>query len=371
MHAEDNLQRGTEAYTQGRYKEAVQLLQQSAHSGSSSDSKATAFYYLGLSQQRLNNLKEAEDSYRSAYQLRPNGELGQYTYQALQNLTGQSSTRASRSNLPVPMGGARTVVASDDLKNLPNQIKIPFVRGSHNHIYVDAYINNKPSRLMFDTGAEQCFVSAELMRQLNLTVPSDARKIMISGSVGQVQGLVTTMQIQVGPISRAVPVLVAPGGVEPLLGQSWFRGFDYQIDNPGGFIRFTKKGTTQSLPSDVLRVPFKKMGNNLLVNIVVNGKELPMIFDTGANSVSMSYNQATYLGITIPLDAPRGMSSGIGGSTEVAMVYVDRMQLGPITKAHVPVTVSFGDRMPLLGQDFFRDRPFTIDYDENVIKFLP
>lgn len=362
--ADDNLQRGMQAYNQGRYKDAIQILQQSYLGQSPADSKATALYYTGLSQQRLNNLKEAEASYRSAYELRPSAEVGKYSLQALQNLAGRGKPSSIRGNATASGG-------DDELKNLPNQIKIPFVRGSSRHLFVDGYINGKAARLMFDTGAEQCFASSELLQELNLTVPSDARSIKIQGSVGTVNGLVAPMTVQVGPIKRLVPVLVAPGGVEPLLGQSWFRGFDYQIDNPGGFIRFTKKGTSQSLPSDVLKVPFKKMGNNLLVNIQVNGRELPMIFDTGANTVTMSQAHAAYLGITIPADAPRGYSSGIGGSTETAMVYVDRMQLGPITKAHVPVWVSAGDKMPLLGQEFFRDKPFTIDYDENVIKFMP
>ncbi len=363
--ADDNLQRGMQAYNQGRYKDAIQILQQSAVGERQADSKATALYYTGLSQQRLNNLKEAEASYRSAYELRPSAEVGKYSLQALQNLAGKGKATPNRVNAATASAG------NDDLKNLPNQIKIPFVRGSSRHLFVDGYINGKATRLMFDTGAEECFASAELLQELNLTVPANSRPIRIQGSVGTVTGLVAPMTVQVGPISRLVPVLVAPGGVEPLLGQSWFRGFDYQIDNPGGFIRFTKKGTSQSLPSDVLKVPFKKMGNNLLVNIQVNGRELPMIFDTGANTVTMSQAHAAYLGISIPADAPRGYSSGIGGSTETALVYVDRMQLGPITKAHVPVWVSAGDKMPLLGQEFFRDRPFTIDYDENVIKFLP
>ncbi len=371
--ANDDLQSGMQAYNQGRYKDALQLLEQSLRLGKTAESRATALYYMGLCQQRLNDLKGAESSYRSSYQLQPAGELGQYSLQALQNVTGHGSSRhSSSSNVAVTRGAvAPTVSSGDDLKNVPNQIKIPFIRGSSRHIFVDGYINGKAARIMFDTGAEQCFASAELLRELNIAIPANAQKIRISGSVGDVGGLVAPMTVSVGPISRVVPVLIAPGGVEPLLGQSWFRGFDYQIDNPGGFIRFTKKGTSQSLPSDVLKVPFRKMGNNLLVNITVNGKQLPMIFDTGANTISMGELQAAYLGISIPADAPRGMSSGIGGTRESAMVYVDRMQLGPITKAHVPVWVSAGDRMPLLGQEFFRDRPFTIDYDENVIKFLP
>jgi tetratricopeptide (TPR) repeat protein len=192
--AADNLGRGVQAYNQGRYKEAIQLLQPLAHTERVPGNRATALYYIGLSQQRLNNLKEAEASYRSAYQLYPSADVGQYSLQALNNLTGHSSKgRSVGSFKRSSEAGAAPVSGDDELKQLPNEVKIPFEKGTSRHLFVNGYINGRPARLMFDTGAEECFVSAELLRELNLTVPANAQRINIRGSVGDVGGLMAPM----------------------------------------------------------------------------------------------------------------------------------------------------------------------------------
>jgi clan AA aspartic protease (TIGR02281 family) len=182
--------------------------------------------------------------------------------------------------------------------------------------------------------------------------------------------------ITVGDMTRRIPIMVQDDlPTDPLLGESFFNGFRYEIDNRAGFIHFVKTegGTTKARifePTDVVAVPFTPAGNNMVVMAEVNGKPCEMYFDTGASGICFSTMSAMLLGIRIPADARPVMSGGVGGATTGYAFTIERIKLGPILKTNVPITViQSGLPLPLLGQTFFGDRRFTIDNDKHVIKF--
>jgi clan AA aspartic protease (TIGR02281 family) len=121
--------------------------------------------------------------------------------------------------------------------------------------------------------------------------------------------------------------------------------------------------------TDVVKIPFQPQGNDLMVQVKINGHPTAMYFDTGAQTISLSYFTAAALGIRIPSDAQPVVSGGVGGRVGGVRVYVDRIELGPLIKTNVPVTLLMGVSPPLLGQPFFSDRKFTIDNDNHTINF--
>jgi hypothetical protein len=62
--------------------------------------------------------------------------------------------------------------------------------------------------------------------------------------------------------------------------------------------------------------------------------------------------------------------TGAGGTTMSQLFELGSIQMGPITR---PIIVAVCDqarmKYPLLGQNFFKDLQYTIDYPNHVIRF--
>jgi len=158
----------------------------------------------------------------------------------------------------------------------------------------------------------------------------------------------------------------------PLLGQTFYNGYQYDIDNQSGVIRFTKKGSSKNnVGFDAIEVPFQTVGNNLVVVAEINGHQCPMYFDTGAGMNLFDMRTFMSMGLSIPSDASMMMVGGVGGSVPGYSFNISSMRLGSIQKNNLPVCVvtTGGPPLPLLGQPFLRDRRFTIDNDKKVIRF--
>ena len=152
--------------------------------------------------------------------------------------------------------------------------------------------------------------------------------------------------------------------------------YNYTIDTAGGSILMNKKVTSVASggysTSSQGGVPFKRLrGGGVVVNVEVNGRTIPMLFDTGAQGCLFSRGDINKLGISVPADAQPEISQGVGGSMPGLKFPISRMRLGPIDKSNISITVveqNFGE--PLLGQAFFHDYQYTIDDQNSVIRFL-
>jgi predicted aspartyl protease len=169
--------------------------------------------------------------------------------------------------------------------------------------------------------------------------------------------------------------------VKPLLGQSFFKDYQYTIDKTSeenGTIHFVKKAPagaatrTASSARDLYAVPFQRSGRNLIVNVEVDGHPMTMFFDTGAANVAFTTDQLKKANIPIPEDAQTSVSSGIGGDTSAQIFPVKRIKMGPIEKTNFSVSCVGAASMPypLLGQSFFGDWQYTIDNAASVIRFV-
>ncbi len=112
------------------------------------------------------------------------------------------------------------------------------------------------------------------------------------------------------------------------------------------------------------------MGTDMLVDVDVDGRKVPMIFDTGAEGCLFTTQQWSQMGKSIPDDARMGSNVGIAGSTSSANFTIDTMRLGPIIKHDVLVSVVQDSKIgyPLLGNSFFGDLQFEVDNSSHLIR---
>jgi len=196
------------------------------------------------------------------------------------------------------------------------------------------------------------------------------------GDGGPINTWLMPMNVTVGTMDRKnVNVAVQEDlPTKPLLGQTFFRGMAYSIDNSAKCINFVKQGARRgSIYDDPSKaadaVPYTREGNEMIVDVKVNGRTIPMYFDTGAANVLLSKAHAKQLGIVIPDDAPSAQSGGAAGATIVRLVNVDSIRMGQIEKRDFQICVDVSGNLdhPLLGQTFFGDCRYQVDEQHRVI----
>ncbi len=362
----------------------------------------TAIYYAGLCYQNLGNDSMARQCYQVLADSFPTSAEARMSQEVLARLqrhqAGASRSFQSTVNAGLSEGGRATVPASDpgkldaqsataymrefsmsdrEWKSLPDEVKVPFRRATSSHLFVNGSINGRAMQMMFDTGAEQCHFSKKELESLGIKIGDSGARIPVRGVGGISYSQMIMADITIGDLRRHIPVLVDEDSVGmPIVGETFFKEFRYDIDNSSGFIRFSKKsrgGMASKVyeSTDVIAIPYKNVGDNMVVMAKVNGREFPMIFDTGSFAICFSAGQAMALGLRIPSDARRMTTSGAGGSVGAYEFNIDRIELGPLIKTSVKIIVNESNSppMPLLGQPFYSDRRFTVDTEKHLIKF--
>lgn len=352
----------------------------------------TPIYYAGLCYQQMGDMAMAKWCYEilnSHYANSPESKLGQTALDRMKNVTSAAIGAVSPPKKIVPeTSGPRGAVSVTEFlrnysmsdaewKTMPDEVKIPFKRATSSHLFLNGSVNGRSLAMMFDTGAEQCHFSRQQLESLGIKVEHNGVKIPVQGIAGMSYSEMIMADIAIGDLRRRIPVLVddAPLGM-PIVGETFFKEFRYDIDNAGGFIKFSKKPragmASHSYEStDVIAVPYKNMGDNMVVMAKVNGMQFPMIFDTGSFAICFSMPQAASLGIRIPSDAKVMATAGAGGTVRAYEFTIDRIELGSIIKTSVPIVVneSSSPPLPLLGQPFYKDRRFSVDTEKHLIKF--
>jgi clan AA aspartic protease (TIGR02281 family) len=354
---------GVKLFGQRNYKAAVLKFEQAVKAN---PNDSNAFYYRALTYQCLGDRVKASSSYKLILQKFPYSTAAQYAQQAL--------TPPSRPSRASKTSGSRDFQSSFNAD--PEQTKIYYTKQGRSFI-VDAEINNRKLPVCFDTGASNCVFGMNHLRQLGITPPSGppTTEGVGVGSAQPIKMWQMNVDLKVGQIKRPnFPISVQENlTTDPLLGQSFFSDFEYTIDDSINTIVLSKRGSGRpSSGSDTNTVPFVQEGKELVVTVDVNGKKCDMYFDTGADSVSFSREQARSLGLVIPEDAEQSTSTGIGGTTTSVGFTVQRMRMGPIDKRDVEVSVVENAKMPkpLLGQTFYGGWQYTIDNQNKVIRFL-
>jgi clan AA aspartic protease (TIGR02281 family) len=394
----DSLNDGISLYNKRDYKKAIDTLTRSATANPTSP---TPLYYQAMAYSQMGDTVKARALYFAITKRFPESPEAKYASVYLNKVTGagvatttvtttttttttsasaQSGQRSrSSSTNAAPIGDMTSFSAanatSEDLGKLPDSASIPFSRGSGGHLFVDTQINGRTIRMMFDTGASTCLIGKNQLEAAGVMDNVIKGQHTQMGGVGNATNSAAPMivDLRVGGIQRHMPIMVQDRfDLPPLLGQTFYNGYQYDIDNQSGVIRFTKKSAARnSMGYDAIEVPFQTVGNNLVVMTQVNGHQCPMYFDTGAAMNCFSMGTYLGLGLSIPQDATMAMVGGVGGAAPAYAFNVRSMKLGSIEKNNIPIYVmtTGGPPLPLLGQPFLRDRRFVIDNDKKVIRF--
>lgn len=387
---------GVQSYQKGDYKKAYSYF---SAAGKNNPYDADNIYYQAMTLQRLNNNKEAVKLYASLVSNFSYSNAGKLAAGALNRLDpeyynqltkrNQSPTSGRSANVTSVTGRARGTSGggegqSADFASLPSEARIPYTKDG-GLLMIDASINNRSMKMFFDTGAEGCVFGKNQLREAALSEPKGASTGLSFGvgSSGSVETWSMPVTLKVGNIERKnFDIQVqASMNVKPLLGQSFFKDYQYTIDKTSedsGTIHFVKKSPagssthTASAGRDLYAVPFQRSGRNLIVNVEVDGHPMTMFFDTGASNVAFTSEQLKKANIPIPEDAQTSVSAGIGGETTAQIFNVKRIKMGPIEKSNFPVSCVGSANMPypLLGQSFFGDWQYTIDNAGSVIRFV-
>lgn len=386
---------GQSAVADAYYDQGVRLYNQHNFSGAapyfeasmrSSPSDSNACYYAALTYQQMGDWPRAKQTYRQIVKRFPGSQAAGLAQSVLQKydpnfaaLAAPAASGASSSAAGVTTfsSAPRQTQMSADYERLPRQSTVSFQRKLNSQI-VEAKVNGRSIDVVFDTGASHCAFGKNHLQQLGIPPPSgppDGYAYGV-GSTERIPNWTVVVTLRVGEMElRNFPLSVQEDmPTDPLLGQTFFSLFDVTTDAASGTITFKKRGLSGSPrfePHDKNNVPFTRSGNNMVVQVKVNGHPCAMYFDTGADDVAFSPEHLQSLGLEIPGGAQVGESTGVGGATQSVHFTIDDMELGPIYKTHVDVSVVSQSHMkyPLLGQSFFKDHEFTIDAGHSVIHF--
>jgi predicted aspartyl protease len=110
----------------------------------------------------------------------------------------------------------------------------------------------------------------------------------------------------------------------------------------------------------------------MMVTGTVNGADVKMIFDTGAESCVFTPATLRRLGIAVPTGAPDTQIMGVGKSTSIpAWIIRVNLKVGRMQKDNFPITVADMPVLhPLLGQQFFKDFTYSVDSSNSTISFV-
>lgn len=355
-----------------------------------SSEQTNAMYYAGLSYQQMGNAPKAAEYYQKLITRYPTSQAGRMAAQAMNTLSpgaarsaggGASSGRSSSySSVRSYSGGGSG--GSDDEAGLPAQERLHFKNEDGQHIVVAGQVNGRAVDFVFDTGCDQTVIGMDHLAACGLSRPSGpptGKSIGVGNAITDNWRIPCTLRVG-GIERRNFPLLVSDRtGVPALLGRNFYQPYQFTIDKSGGTINLIKNATASSQASrhggyvsGNSGVPFKKLsGGGILVTAEVNGRAIPMLFDTGAQGCLFSRSHMNQLGIAIPDDAVDAVGRGVGGSTHSKQFPISRIRLGPIEKSNFTIAVTdahFGE--PLLGQTFFGDWQYTIDDQAGVIRFL-
>jgi len=362
-----------------------------------------AIYYKAIISSQLGMKTQAEAAYASLIKNFPGTQAASNAEAALAFLNPRYLQQLKPQSLPFPrlqtelnQPGASVsqrapLSPDDDPASLPKQANIYFQNEGKN-LLIDASINGRPIQMFFDSGAENVAVGKNHLAELGIRLPQSKPVGMAYGIGGGGAQAVWELRVnlKVGSIERKnFPISVQEDmPTRPLLGQTFFNAFTYEVDNGAKTISFLKKENLQTASRpDPNAIPFTLEGKEIVINVEINGRNVPMYLDTGAEQIYFTAEQARQAGLEIPEDAQMGYSAGIAGKQSSRSFVVQRMKCGPIIKNDVTVTVAdtrpapdaengassngktqqMSLRHPLLGQEFFGDFRISVDNQAGVI----
>jgi clan AA aspartic protease (TIGR02281 family) len=118
----------------------------------------------------------------------------------------------------------------------------------------------------------------------------------------------------------------------------------------------------RSRPGKLLRLPFVKRGNMMIVEVTLNDRvTAPFVVDTGASDVSIPTELANQLGIRVGPDTPYRRYTTANGIIAKPVITLESVQAGEARLEQVTASISASMQIGLLGGAFFNN--FTLQID--------
>ncbi len=372
--SDDAFGQGVTAFQNGQYALAARAFESCKAAGAGS---GDLYYYSALTYEHLGRLDAAAKDYLMVVQ-----KFGQ---SQAAGLAREALSRPAFNQMLVNESGS--IYRSPGLDYYPKETWVPFNR-VRNSVVVEGEIDGHSTPMIFDTGASSCTLTLQQLKKLGIAAPSGQPTGYVGGvgRAGRIPCWSMLVDLKLGKIERKqFPITVIDSEiVMSLLGENFYHDFEYTIDTNSSTISFKSKNATasyQTVPVTmgltvgadgkyVYTVPFTMEGKSLIVTAKIDGKPCQMIFDTGADLSMFTVTQVRKLGIHMESQGRTIPMGGISGRTMAPIMLVRKVQLGPIDGPMIcAVTEQAAMRRPLLGQNFFKDYPYTIDHANNVIKF--
>ncbi|MBX9940696.1 MAG: retroviral-like aspartic protease family protein [Candidatus Obscuribacterales bacterium] len=392
--ADSKLQEAIKLYNNKQYKEALFLFEEVIKVN---PQDAYASYYAAMASQQTGNMSAAKRYYKTVYNLQPNGQLGGYAKSVLLKVDPASVTSsgtgtesgAGLTGLKAGEGRRTTPGAADSQgesgtpkfdPRYPKEFTVR-CRKEHGSIMVTPTLDGRPVDMVFDTGAPGITIGKEQLEAIGLRVPSGKPDGVTGGAANAslINFWDMKTKVKLGPVEKEMNLCVLESNSSPpLFGQTFFKQFDYTIDQGGGSIFFRQKGLAQSKDRNAYSVPFEfiKLGNRIVVTVEINGRPGKVMFDTGNSASAIKFHseeQAQKYGLKVPEDAAVGYTQGVSGRGRVRIFPINRVKLGPIDQANVECAVNdegHDGTLPLLGEPFWKNYQYTIDMDNKQIHFV-
>ncbi len=389
----DSYADGAKLFQEKKYVKAVKCFADSVKQNPGNDN---AYYYHALALHYSKDMKGAIGEYGRIIRLFPSSQAADHSRRALmvldpvllKKLSPELFTAAPpvarQAGSPI-ISGSRSSYSSSSEDRFPSEARLNFTK-EVGCMMVEAQFNNRPLKVMFDTGSQGTILGKNHLQSMGLPEPT-GQPTGTSTSAGSSQKTWDMrLNIKIGNIERNnFPVVIKESMLDsPSIGQSFFKDFTYTIDNNAQTIRLVKKtagassnvasssGSSRS-SSDPNVVPFTRDENydQIIVSVSVDGRPGRMYLDTGASTMCMSSAHAKGFGLTVPEDAIDTMINGTSARMTGKKFSIRTVKLGPVEKHNVDVTVvdNYSFPLPLIGQSFFGDSNYTVDDQAKVIRF--
>lgn len=346
---------------------------------------ANAMYYDALCNQQTGNMSRAKALYRQVVQTSPGSQISSYAESILVKVDpSYHSATASSSASRTVTSPSITSVSSGSESNIqgPEQANV-YYRAQGKQMMLTVEINGRPVEMMLDTGAPDTCIGRHQLESIGVRPPQGAATGSTGGSsnAAQIGIWKTKASIKVGPFvdpGAELTVMDADDG-HALLGQTFVKHFEYQVDQSAHCIHFTKKGSAVSAQKQGYTLPFtfREAGNRIIVEGEINGRKNKFMMDTGNSGSGISFHspeQAAKYGAPVPDGCATGTFTGVSGSGSAYVYSIHHLRVGPIdcndlnVAAHM--AAGFDGEEPLLGHQVFDGWQYTVDYDKKVIHLL-
>ena len=375
--ADGEFDAGLKMFKAKRYAEAAKMFERAS---AATPWESAPIYYAGLSYHYARDYKQAIAKYDGLVQKFPGTSASDNALAALKVIDpGYLKRKASDAALSASaaassVGGGASAAKSEDKGTVEGELqtRVYFSKQGDDKL-VDVRVGGRTIRVIVDPLSEGTAFSRGQLAALGI----------------QASGKEVRVDLQMGGVVRKnFPVTIDDTvGSNPKVGHSYLGAFVCDVDNAASFFDLKRKSVASAAgrsSSSGNEISFKREGQDVIVNVEVNGRGVAAIFDPKGNGVVMSAKAARAVGLKIddaeeayksPAEGPqRGEPGWVAPEDKPAAskyLSVQRMRFGPVDRSDVQVQVNESSvRYPKIGADFVSGGwKFDIDYSANIIRF--